>query len=256
MSISSMKALHLDMKKKFGFKYILTHRTNQDCLENFFSQMRLKNRTNDHPTPIECLNNTKLIMLGKNPGLSKHLHSNTIERDPEEYVSATFSEMLSQDSCNVDFEYLEDKSDGESDADLPHSCNNELDEQDDTFWEAYSNVITEPSLNYEYSDCDQLEVEEKAWCDEVGHPNDFTVELKNSTYMPGQCIHLSIECLEEYPKNTSEPVSVEFLTNDPKENEYFTDEFLNDLTTTMKYDEEAARTRRSTEDGLGKISLN
>ena len=98
MAINSVKALQREMNEKFGFKYLLTHRVNQDCLENFFSQMRGRNGPNGHPTAVECLYTVKSIILGKNPGLSVTLHSNTIERDPEEYVSATFMKHLSRDN--------------------------------------------------------------------------------------------------------------------------------------------------------------
>lgn len=98
MSISSVKALRAKIKEKFDYKYLLTHRLNQDCLENFFSQMRGRNGPNDHPTPVECLNTIKAIILGKNPGLTVELHSNTIEQDPEEYVSAKFLNHLTRDN--------------------------------------------------------------------------------------------------------------------------------------------------------------
>lgn len=98
MSITSVKALRNQMDESFGFKYLLTHRLNQDCLENFYSQVRGRNGPNDHPTPVECLYTIKGIILGKNPGVSVTLHSNTIERDPEEYVSATFMSHLSRDN--------------------------------------------------------------------------------------------------------------------------------------------------------------
>lgn len=97
MSIASIKGLRNQMEEKFNFKYILTHRVNQDCLENFFSQVRGRNGPIDHPSPVECLYTIKAIILGKNPGMSRHLHSNTIEQDPEEYVSATFMHHLSRD---------------------------------------------------------------------------------------------------------------------------------------------------------------
>lgn len=154
-----MKALHLDMKEKFGFKYILTHRTNQDCLENFFSQLRGRNGPNDHPTPVECLNNIKHIILGKNPGLSKHLHSNTIEREVEEYVSATFNVILSREGTNVDEEFTENNANDQSD-DLPHSTlNDELEELDDAFLEDFSIATTENFLETN-SDDEDLDIDE------------------------------------------------------------------------------------------------
>lgn len=98
MSITSLKLLRSEMNEKFGYKYILTHRLNQDCLENFFSQIRGRSGAHDHPSPVECLQRIKIIMLGKNPGVALHNHSNTIERDPEEYVSATFIQTLSDEN--------------------------------------------------------------------------------------------------------------------------------------------------------------
>lgn len=98
MSITSLKDLRKQMNESFDLKYILTHRLNQDCLENFFTQVRGKNITSDHPTPVECLYTVRTIILGKNPGLSVALHSNTIDRDPEEYVSAKFMNHLSRDN--------------------------------------------------------------------------------------------------------------------------------------------------------------
>lgn len=69
MSITSLKALRIQMEEHFGYKYLLTHRLNQDCLENYFCQMRGRNVRvgfNDHPTPSECMNNMKWIILGEN----------------------------------------------------------------------------------------------------------------------------------------------------------------------------------------------
>lgn len=92
MSITSLKGLRNQMEKKYGYNCLLTHRLNQDCLENFFCQMRYgsRNGPNDHPSPVECLYNMKAIMIGKNPGVAASMHCNTMERDPEEYASATF----------------------------------------------------------------------------------------------------------------------------------------------------------------------
>ncbi|KAJ6647046.1 Transposable element P transposase, partial [Pseudolycoriella hygida] len=101
MSITSIKGLRKEMEEKFKFRFILTHRTNQDFEENFFSQIRGRNGPIDHPSPVECLYTIKAIILGKNPGIGRHLHSNTIEQDPEEYVSATFMRHLSRDE-NID----------------------------------------------------------------------------------------------------------------------------------------------------------
>lgn len=113
MSITSLKALREEMQRKFGFKFILTHRLNQDCLENFFTQMRRRNGQDDHPTPTQCLYNLKAIILGKNPGLSAHMHCNTYERDPEQYASAMFYKVLNDTEPFYDLteEFLDEEPD-------------------------------------------------------------------------------------------------------------------------------------------------
>lgn len=39
MSCRSLQSLYIDLKEKYNISYVLTHRLNQDCLENFFSQV-------------------------------------------------------------------------------------------------------------------------------------------------------------------------------------------------------------------------
>lgn len=39
MSTKALQGLYIDMKEEYAVSYILTHRLNQDCLENFFSQV-------------------------------------------------------------------------------------------------------------------------------------------------------------------------------------------------------------------------
>ena len=41
-SIKSTRALHTELVQNGPFKYLLTSRLNQDCLENFFSRIRGK----------------------------------------------------------------------------------------------------------------------------------------------------------------------------------------------------------------------
>lgn len=39
ISITSLQNLYKDLKEQYGISYILTHRLNQDCLENLFCQV-------------------------------------------------------------------------------------------------------------------------------------------------------------------------------------------------------------------------
>lgn len=69
MSTKSIKNLLVDVRSRFGMTYLLTHRLNQDALENTFSQLRTNGGLNDHPTPLNALYRLRMIILGKNAAL-------------------------------------------------------------------------------------------------------------------------------------------------------------------------------------------
>lgn len=96
LSIKSLKALYCDLKKENGFSYILTHRLNQDCLENLFSQVRGKTRFKEHPNSVECLYNIRAIILGRNPSVTEQLHTNTIDKLPDEYITSEFCKQAAK----------------------------------------------------------------------------------------------------------------------------------------------------------------
>lgn len=87
MSIKSLKSLFEDMKSKFNAQYICTHKLNQDCLENFFFQLRSRG-PNEHPSPLTAIKRIRMIILGKNPGVLE-AQVNTVEQQSEEYVLST-----------------------------------------------------------------------------------------------------------------------------------------------------------------------
>ena len=68
ISTNSLMELREYVLKKYGINFILTHRLNQDVLENFFSQVRGAGGTFDHPTSLEFKHRLRLLILGKNPG--------------------------------------------------------------------------------------------------------------------------------------------------------------------------------------------
>lgn len=79
MSINSMKQLFLHLKEKWKISYIMTHKLNQDALENLCAQLRVKGGANDHPTPIDLLNRLRMLILGKPmPLWSMNASTNTI----------------------------------------------------------------------------------------------------------------------------------------------------------------------------------
>lgn len=84
LSINSIKALYLDVHENYKMKYILTHRLNQDVLENIFSQLRTRGGLNDHPSPLNALQRLKMIILGKSSQLQ--LGTNTTDKSSDEFI--------------------------------------------------------------------------------------------------------------------------------------------------------------------------
>ncbi|CAL1289907.1 unnamed protein product [Larinioides sclopetarius] len=65
MTIASLYGLYEDLMP-LDVKFILTSRLNQDCLENFFFQIRGVGHFYDHPLPSEVKYRIRLLLLGKN----------------------------------------------------------------------------------------------------------------------------------------------------------------------------------------------
>lgn len=61
---TSLRSLFEDMQKTYGTDYILTHRLNQDVLENMFSVIRAKGGLHDHPTATEFSYRLRSYILG------------------------------------------------------------------------------------------------------------------------------------------------------------------------------------------------
>lgn len=64
---------------------MLTSKTNQDALENLYSQVRTRGGLNDHPSPLNAIYRLRMIILGKNPGITSN-HSNTTDGNKEEFM--------------------------------------------------------------------------------------------------------------------------------------------------------------------------
>jgi archaellum component FlaC len=60
MSIESLRGLFTQMKAEYDVNYILTHRLNQDCLENFFSQVILITYLKNKFSSINLFSNFRL----------------------------------------------------------------------------------------------------------------------------------------------------------------------------------------------------
>lgn len=70
-----------------SFKFVLTSRFTQDCIENLFSQIRQKNV----PNPLQFKNDLKLISIAM---FMKYVNNSNYENDDQEYLSG-FIEYLS-----------------------------------------------------------------------------------------------------------------------------------------------------------------
>ncbi|KAJ3655018.1 hypothetical protein Zmor_014164 [Zophobas morio] len=109
MSIKSLKQLFLELKSTYGsLKYICTHKLNQDCLENFFFQIRSRG-PDEHPTPNAAIQRMRLIILGKNPGILDS-QVNTHDVVPEEYISASVLKNANIDISDALVEELQNES--------------------------------------------------------------------------------------------------------------------------------------------------
>lgn len=68
MTNKSIQSLFQELKSEFSCEYILTHRLNQDVLENFFGAIRAKGGLHDHPDALEFRYRLRSYLLGRNEG--------------------------------------------------------------------------------------------------------------------------------------------------------------------------------------------
>ena len=67
VSIKSMRALFADITSLYpSIFFILTRRLNQDCLENYFSQLRGLGANDSHPSPVKAIHRIRSLTLVKN----------------------------------------------------------------------------------------------------------------------------------------------------------------------------------------------
>lgn len=71
ISINALLGVYEELRSTLSFGYILTARFNQDCVENFFAQIRSYSPTNAHPTATEFRYRFKLVILGTHKSIPK-----------------------------------------------------------------------------------------------------------------------------------------------------------------------------------------
>lgn len=159
LSIKSLKTLLSD-STAIGISFILTHRLNQDCLENFFSQVRGKTRFKEHPNTVECLYNIRSIILGRNPTITKQLHTNTIDKLPDEYVTSEFCKQASKDtkvsSTSALTDSLADETEAVDDVDPLMECDVDLDHFEESTSMSTDDGIGKFSKSSSYVNCESI----------------------------------------------------------------------------------------------------
>ena len=87
VSTNSLKSLFTFVSTRYGVKYILTHRLNQDLLENLFSQVRAFGVTHDHPNTMEFRFRLRAVLLSKTRAEIPRTANSTTD-DRSAFVSA------------------------------------------------------------------------------------------------------------------------------------------------------------------------
>ena len=64
IGIKSLMAMFQELKSRYPIRYLKTHCTNQDVVENFFSRVRALGATHTHPGPVAAKNRIRLLLLG------------------------------------------------------------------------------------------------------------------------------------------------------------------------------------------------
>ena len=111
VSIKSIVSLYNEIKSE-GFRYMLTSRLNQDCLENLFSRLRCIGGDNTHPSPIIAMDRLRLLTIGKSP---QHVVQSPSVQIEDESSMITFS--LIDEFCTLETD-SEDEEEPESDPDF------------------------------------------------------------------------------------------------------------------------------------------
>ncbi|KAK3923436.1 Transposable element P transposase [Frankliniella fusca] len=106
LSITSLQLIRKEMEMRFKKPYILTHRLNQDLLENFFSQIRTRGGLHDHPSPMEAIWRVRMIILGKQSGIVQaNNNANALESskvDGDNFLTATAINVIEEAVAEAD----------------------------------------------------------------------------------------------------------------------------------------------------------
>ena len=77
VSINAVLHLWKDLKEE-GFKYLLTHRLNQDCLENLFSSVRALGGADSNPNSVQFCTRIRILKIRGNSDVVTSILKNKI----------------------------------------------------------------------------------------------------------------------------------------------------------------------------------
>ena len=91
VSIKSMRALYADLTSEYpSLFFVLTRRLNQDCLENYFSQLRGLGGPDSHPSPRKAIQRIRALTLVKNAASLVNNPAVLMEEEEDTTLSAPF----------------------------------------------------------------------------------------------------------------------------------------------------------------------
>ena len=94
-AINAIRGLYQDLVVNGNFRFILTKRLTQDCVENIFSQFRSLCGDNDHPGPVSTMRRFRILLIGKhcnimvseNAAVEKEKEDPKVVEEEQEIVS-------------------------------------------------------------------------------------------------------------------------------------------------------------------------
>ena len=122
ISIKSTRMLYKELSQE-GVQYLRTHRVNQDCLENTFSQTRRVGGEGAHPDAVQFINRIRILMMNKK---TMHLvkNPNVISNENESFLFTSLATDLERDLSEdktmrgFDDDMEDDDDDDDNDVDI------------------------------------------------------------------------------------------------------------------------------------------
>ena len=145
MGVTALPLL-LESVRKYGIKYILTTKLEQDIIENSFSQLRTRGGLNDHPSPLDALYRLRVIILGKNPGLTQR-NTNVQGSNALEEEDVLFGSAMKHASIDVFDEIREEEKVDDPDP-QPEEQNEETVSGSQELQETIQTEIEDDGLSY------------------------------------------------------------------------------------------------------------